>query len=483
MTFNRRTFPVAVGETRTNDYTYSPGTIRFEVNVSGDPYSSWSAYGYALKNMDPPAEKTYSQGYTHSSYTPDGKWNMPVVPNEQIRVYASVRVDNKTYSFWTASTDFRYEDIAAGQTVVIPLNVIHEALDPPDPPTYDYGSVSGSINLELDEPGRFRYHQVTGYGSRTLYNNPDSFLFEFVRTGSRQFRARTSFDEGRTFLQWPYTDGDPLNDRINVEKEITYTKDFFGQTGRLEGDLLYRGTLTNQDLNSYSLYAYGASNFWDSDNNVWVRQPTYGGYAYISKLGTDADNRYRLLLNPGPWLPYRLNASSSNYDKGYYTSFSLSINDYNLYYDGRTYDFGQPVNVVAGSQVLQDREYCMGSVVVRFRDDDGGLLSSPSVSGSGNHYNDTGKRELYASVGGSSAVSNVLQPEVEVHGPPGDYNLGNLRITAQDGSRITFPAFPITLECGVRKGVPSSGVPKIVIEHPPSRAIRTMRFLSHTCLH
>ena len=487
MTFNQRKFPVAIGETRTNDYNYTPGIVRFEVNITGDAYSSWYAYGYATKTMSPPAEKTYSQGYTHSSYTPEGKWNMPVIPNDQIRIYASVRVDNKTYSFWTARTDYRYEDIAAGQTLVIPLDVVHEALDPPEPPTYDYGSVAGSINLELNEPERFMRHRVTGYGSRYLYYNPDSYLFEFVRTGIRTFRAQTWFDDYRTYLQWPYTDGDYLNDRIDVAKGVTYTKDFHGQTGRLEGELLYSGTLGNQDLNSYSLSAQGAGGYFDPVAGVWIYPATYGGSASITKYGTDTDsdgvpdNRYRLLLSPGPWMPYRLNASSSNSDNGYNTNFSLNITDYNYYYDYRTgsyYDFGQPANITGGSLVQQDREYCMGSVVVRFRDDDGGLLSSPSVSGSGNRNNDTGNRELYASVSGSSGVRDVLQPEVEVHGPPGDYNLSNLRIITQDDSRITFPSFPIALECGVRKGVPSSGVPKIVIAHPPAYLITAAETVS-----
>ena len=468
MTFNPRTFPVAVGQTVTNDYSVTPGIVQFQVTITGDPYTSWTANGYATKNLPSPGERTSSQGYTNSSYSPNGSWDMPVVPNEQIRIYARVRVDNKYYYFWSSSPDLRYEDIAAGQTLVIPLNVQHEAYVPPDPlPPPLYGSVQGSIFLNIGDPASFSRHRIRGYRSVNSFTNPGDYFLGYEGIGNRYYRAYTWFDEYRTYLQWPCTDGDCSKDLITVEANQAYTKDFYSDTGTLRGQLKFSGTLSNDDLTSYALSAYGAYRFYDPVNG-WVPQITYGGYASISKRDSDPDINYRFYLTPGPWLPYYVSASRSRYSGGYYTSYSASIYDYSHYYDGYSYDYGQPSTIVAGETLVQDREYCMGSVVVRWRDDAGGLLSSPTARGTANLYNESNDRVLYARLYGSSGVQNVATPEVEIHGPTGDYILSNLWITAGDGSRISFPSFPIALECGVRKGVPISGVPKIVITHPPA---------------
>jgi len=105
---------------------------------------------------------------------------------------------------------------------------------------------------------------------------------------------------------------------------------------------------------------------------------------------------------------------------------------------------------------------------VGFRDETGGTLSYPSLSGSGQRSTAEGKRELQASLSGSANARDELQPKVEIHAPPGDYSLYNISFRAQDGTNLTFPGFPITFECGVRKGVPISGKPRIVVAHPPA---------------
>jgi len=476
MYFNNRDIQIPVGSTVTNDYSFGVGTpaaaatIRFEVNITGDAYNYWTGYGYALQNVDPSAgERTNSQSYTHSTYSPTDTWNMPVVPNDNVRVYARVSVDNRWYYFWWSSSDLRYENIGPGETLVVPLNIEHTVVEPPPPPPpteYDYGSVQGNVDLILSEPEAFKRHYVYGYRGTYIYENPASYLFDSVRTGTWTYRARTWFDDLRTYLQWPYTDGDPLNDQVTVGIDQTATKDFIAQTGVLTGDFTFSGTLAGADLNRY-FYNYGASDFYDPITG-WERQSTYDGYAYQYKLMGNSDSTYRLFLQPGPWLPYRVNTSTSDSSQGYSHGFSLSVYDYNHYYNGTHYDFGEPTYIEAGATTVQDRDYCTGSVVVRFRDETGNTLSSPRFNASGSQRTESGKTALSAS---GSAYSNVLsaaQPKVEMHAPPGDYNLYSISFKAADGTNLSFPGFPITFECGVRKGVPISGKPKIVVEQPPA---------------
>lgn len=466
MTFNSRTLQVPVGSTVSNDYAFADAaTIRFQVNITGDPYSNWYGYGYAVQNVAPPAERTYSQSYTHSNYSPLAEWDMPVVPNDNIRVYARVRVDSRWYNFWY-SPDLRYENIGPGETLVVPLDIVHTAIEPPLPPEYEYGTVLGTVDLTVSEPEAFRRHRVNGSGSRYVYENPGSYSFDFVVTGTRTFWADSWFDDYRTYLRWPYTGGDYLNDRILVQANQTYIKDFVSDSGVLTGNLAFTGSLAETDL-SRVLYAYGAANFYDPVNG-WVPQSTSGGHAYQSKSMGDPETTYRLFLNPGPWLPYRVNASYSDSSQGYSQGFSLNVYDYNHYYNGSNYDFGAPTYVDAGAITVEDREYCTGSVVVGFRDDSGGTLSYPRLSASGAQRTETGKTAVSASGSGYSNVRDALQPEVEIHAPPGDYNLSSITFRAQDGTNLTFPGFPISFECGVRKGVPISGKPRIVITQPPA---------------
>jgi VCBS repeat-containing protein len=107
-------------------------------------------------------------------------------------------------------------------------------------------------------------------------------------------------------------------------------------------------------------------------------------------------------------------------------------------------------------------------VVVGFRDETGNTLSIPRFNVNGTQRTETGKTALSASAYGYWNIRDALQPQVEVHAPPGDYTLYNIRFQATDGTNLSFPGFPITFECGVRKGVPISGKPEILVVQPPA---------------
>jgi hypothetical protein len=176
-------------------------------------------------------------------------------------------------------------------------------------------------------------------------------------------------------------------------------------------------------------------------------------------------------------MPHYINARKYRYDPGYYVNFEMQIYDYNHFYDGYTNDFGSPSYVIAGETVVEDREYCTGGVAVRFRVAGGGLMRFPYVRGSASRYNTDNKREMFVTVKGDSKAPLMEAPEVEVHGPPGDYNLYDVRAVSEDNSQIGFPPLLIALECGVFKGTDLTG-PEIAIVEPPPDLITKEGFVT-----
>jgi len=490
MYFNTRSIQVPVGATVPNDYAFpEAATIRYQIDITGDDtYSDWVAWGYALENVAPAdGERTYSQSYTTSQYSPLGEWDMPVVPNGNVRIWATVRVRNVIegrsyytyYNFWMTPAEYLYQSIAGNQVLPIPLAINHVAPIPDiqEDPQYDYGSINGTVELTSPDQGAFFRHRVNAYGRRYYYQNlplntnPAPYEFASVQTDdlepySYNLRALSWFDNSQTYLTWPCEQGDCANNQLVVQANQNNLKNFFSDTGILTGALKFSGTLADQALTSYTLSA-DTRQYYDPVFG-WIYPPTYGGSAQHTKSGSNVDGSYRLFGQEGPWLPWRVNAYKNEILTDYRSYFSLIINDYRHYYDGSTYNFGSPTDLVAGVTLVEDREYCTGSVVVRYRDESGGLLSYPSLNGYGYRYTETGARELYVTMNGSLTVRNALEPTIELHGLAAEYNLRNIRFQTEDGTYLTFPGFPITLECGVRKGVPVSGKPIIVVEQPPA---------------
>jgi hypothetical protein len=140
VSFNQRSFPVAPGQTVTNDYVYNPGIIRFQVNITGDPTTSSSSAGsWATKAVaDGEKTATFSSGTpvtSDRSYT----WDLPVVPNQQIELTAKIDVSGATgvkrYSFSkTAASPYMLapRDVAPGEVVIVPLEInFVEGIQPP----------------------------------------------------------------------------------------------------------------------------------------------------------------------------------------------------------------------------------------------------------------------------------------------------------------------------------------------------------------
>jgi hypothetical protein len=465
--FNNRSFSVPVGETVTNDYITEGATVRFHVNITGDAYDNWYANGYAYKNVSPGVgETTQSYGYMYNYSMSNAVWDMVVIPNEQTRIYAYVRVmsgnNYKYYYFWYDYPDYRYEDIASGDVLDVYLDITHDDTDDTTHPS-EYGTVEGII--QLNNVDSFYRHYVQGGGdSFYVTTNPGAYVLDQVTTGDQYFYAYSYFDNSRTYFRWPYTGGDSLNDRINIEAGGSYYKDFIADAGTLQSKLKFSGTVNDEELYYKYLYVDGIYQIYDPIQG-WVRQPTYGGYAYQYKYNTDPDpSDIRLFLTPGPWNTYRSYAQHYDYDSGYYKSYQLYIYDYNYYYEGSSYNFGQNAIIAAGATTVQDKNYCTGALVLRYRVAGGGLVSNPNLNGYGYHYREDGKRDLQANIYGNSNVYQAEDPTVTVHGPEADYNL-TPSFTAEDGSQINFTPVQVELECNVWKGLDLNG-PTIKVTYP-----------------
>lgn len=499
----RLTVPATDPPTTVEGIDYSTdATVQFQLSFTegSAPFNYWYAYGYAYKGATTDRGQTNSRGYQYSNYCDDVlacSWKAPVVANDQVRIYAYVYVYgdgyNKRYDFWISNPDLRYDDISAGETLTIPLEVTHTA---PLPGT---GSVKGTIELGqtvdgVDYGDRFTYpkspysyHYVSGYSGSQVYSNPGDYVMNNVPAGitytyhARSYLYDRLYEQDpwrRLYLFWPYTDGDYLNDQITLSEGELAKKDFYNDTGILTGEANLTGTLHNEDLSYYQLSAYGSRHY--EPGLGWVNDLTYGGNAYDQVYGGDLDQSYRLFLTPGLWQPYVVSTYATDVNLlGYTNNSGMTVYDYKHYYDGNYYDFGAPSEIVAGTTTAGPIiDYCTGSVIIRFRvAGDSGRLSSPYVNGYAYVYNDDGKRELQPSVWGRSyPPETVAAPEVEVHGIPADYNLNYIRAYTEDGTQVRFPNIPITLECGVRKGRDLTG-PNIAVTHPPADPILITNFV------
>ncbi|MCI5139377.1 MAG: hypothetical protein D3922_13425, partial [Candidatus Electrothrix sp. AR1] len=301
VTFRQRTIAVAPEETVQNDYPVS-GTVQFNVNITGDAHDYWYGDGYAVKNDTEDAERTHSVSRTknYQSDISNASWLMPAVANEQVRIYARVYVRSTYggvwYRFYWNSDEYLYQDIADGATVELNLNIAHVAPPqpppPPPPPTYDYGAVEGNVSLDLlidgkDYGSSFYRQYIEIRNGVWLSENPADYSLQNIRTGNYRARLATDFRDAPR-LWWPYIEGDPANNLVTIEKDQTVNKDFSEAVGRLAGPVNFTGTLTNEDLQYYSLGCSGIPKIYDSVTNEWIVQPARGGSASMT-CRTDSD--------------------------------------------------------------------------------------------------------------------------------------------------------------------------------------------------
>lgn len=462
VSYNSRTLQVDPGQTVTNDYVNS-GAIRYALTINGEASSQFSASGSAQRNITT-SEKTYTSFSASNSQASHrtAYWYAPVVPNQQIATTVTVYVYCANgYRYFTFNQTV---DVDPGETVEIPLNIDFTCPPPPGGggggggcTAYPF-TINGNVGLSGVLPENFNYTNF--FGNKTANPSPFNYAYNvcaqtytITPVATTYFNKPTGNAEG-TF-RWPYLGGNVLNNRVTLTANQTLTKDYLGEAVPLSGEIRFTGTVTNADLNYYSASFYGEPRVYQG--GTWVqnlpanygylgftRHKTTNGYKRPSQLG------YFNYLSPGDWYTGQWTAQKL-VTTPYQKLSNLNFTDYNNHYDGYSYVFGTPIHVDSGVPKTKDFDYCFGSAIFRFRVVGGGLLSNPYVNGSGNHVNGSNKVDLVATVTGSASVSNNSAPEVEIFGPTGNYTLSTIRVYAQDGSLITFPAINVALACNTTK--------------------------------
>lgn len=470
-TFNNRTLQVDPGQAVSNDYI-NTGVIKFVLNISGEASTYFSSSTWSAQKNITTSEKTYTTWSVSNSSAShrSAYWYVPVVPNQDISVSGSIYVycstGSRVFSFSETGID-----VEPGETVEVPLDILFTCPPPSSggggstPCTTKPFTVTGKVDLPGVQASDFyRTTRSGSYFSFTATTNPYDYssttnycadtltgyaypTTSFIKTGTNA--------EGS--LRWPYLGGNSLNNRVTMLANQTVTKDYVGEAVPISGEIRYTGTVTNADLNQYSVQFLGEPKVYK--NGAWIQNlPANYGLLSFTRNKTSANYKrppqtsYFNYLTPGDWYTGQWTAQKYT-TTPYVKNSNLNFTDWNNHYDGyTTYNFGTPIHVESGVPAHRDFEYCMGSAIFRFRDVTGGLLSNPYVSGTGSHKNSSNKIDLSInSVSGQATVANNAAPEVEIFGPTANYTLSTIRVVAQDGSTITFPAINVSLACNTTK--------------------------------
>ena len=470
-TFNNRTLQVDPGQAVSNDYI-NTGVIKFVLNISGEASTYFSSSTWSAQKNITTSEKTYTTWSVSNSSAShrSAYWYVPVVPNQGIAVSGNIYVycstGSRVFSFSETGID-----VEPGETVEVPLDILFTCPPPSGggggstPCTTKPFTVTGKVDLPGVQASDFyRTTRSGSYFSFTATTNPYNFssttnycadtltgyaypTTSFIKTGTNA--------EGS--LRWPYLGGNSLNNRVTMLANQTVTKDYVGEAVPISGEIRYTGTVTNADLNQYSVQLLGEPKVFK--NGAWIQYlPANYGLLSFTRNKTSANYKrppqtsYFNYLTPGDWYTGQWTAQKYT-TTPYVKNSNLNFSDWNNHYDGSTtYNFGTPIHVESGVPTQKDFEYCMGSAIFRFRDVTGGLLSNPYVSGTGSHKNSSNKIDLSVnSVSGQATVANNAAPEVEIFGPTANYTLSTVRVVAQDGSTITFPAINVSLACNTTK--------------------------------
>lgn len=471
--FNQRNLPVASGASVPNNYVFdNVGFIRFRVNITADtPISSAAVGSWATKNVAA-GEKTatYSSGTPSTSAT-SYEWVLPVVPNQQVELTANINVSDdsgtKTYTF-SKSAPAPYMlipvDVLPGAEVLVPLEInFVEGVQPPS--SNNQGTLEGTVELLGLPSYNFSRHV---FRSTNRYANPASYSFAYSFPGNQYttpklYTPTTNFDTSvDSSLRWPYINGDPLSDKATIYPGTTT---YFNQQragGFLSGSINLSGTVPNEDLLSLTFNIAGVGNNFYGLAPI-VRHATSSAY----KKPWDRD--YLLFLTSGDWelfdvtLTKRLLSPTRTY--------SVTFVDYRNRFDGST--DSAPISIQSGMNE-KDFNYCLGSAVMRFRDAQGRLVRNPSISGKGTHKTN-GVIDLTANVSSSYSSSEYVEmAEIEVFGPPGDYNLSTIQVYTNDGKLVKFAPRSISLTCSTTKTYDFPG-PVVTIESPQAEQITNLQ--------
>lgn len=485
--FSQRSFPVASGETVTNNYVFTPGIVRFQVNLSGDPtLSSAVAGSWATRTVDE-GEKTatYSTG-TPSETARSYSWDLPVVPNQQIELTAKINVFSasgmKTYTFSkTALAPYTLSpmDVAPGEVVLVPLEINFVEGDTPPPSSLNKGTLAGSVYL-LDAPPIDRHT----FNGRTILTNPGTYSRDQTFAAhqySLSAAVPTTFFKDANIdsnLRWPFIHGDSNNNKVTLYPGTTSYLDLERAGGLLAGRINLYGTLANEDLTAITFNFNGVGNVYDAVAKKKTYRENYYGSAVLTRNAAGANVKrtserdYQLFLTTGDWdmTSVTLSRQLSSPTR----TSSVTFRDHTTQYDGQTY-LGTPVHIKPGTN-HKDFEYCFGSAIFRFWDTQGLGLSNPQVYGKGTRQTNGVVDLTVSSISATSTQSGVTRADVELFGPAGNYSTTTLRVTT-NGTVTNFPARNFNLACNTTQIYDIPG-PTLTVTSPRAETVTNAQSLA-----
>jgi cysteine-rich repeat protein len=386
---------ISVGESKVLNYYVDPGYVNVTIKVNGGSLTG-SGYIYFISGA-------YSgRGRVEG----DGNFIIPVVPNENVRLYGqsvSVYV-NGTYVYYSIPN--KYVNVSLGETVNLEweLNVSLAGGEP--------GAMSGDVQVNeiwgevrnrIIGSGPFNNQSGDTYPWRRSFNSyvydEGNYSQTNLNPGRWSMRAEGYFYDYNSNLRYPYNS----NERYVTVSSGGEVKNDFNLTnlGLLAGNFELSGSVGTDSLSSATVYGYGYG------------ANTSGGFAYT---GVDIESGdYDMVLSEGEWDVYRVYMI-------FYNSSSNLNNRISVYDYTKLHSYGGGVTIKSNETFNGgDFRFKTGKIKIRFSVADGSSLNRPRVNGYNRTYvNGTLTQNNIITAYGSNQETTL--GEVTLIGLPGFYD-------------------------------------------------------------
>jgi hypothetical protein len=321
----------------------NPGFISATISVTG---------GGTLLSASVTANKGTQSASTNTQ--PINGFVFPVVPNTGISVGGTATVFNGTNSAGM-SLGTQSVDVAPGQTVNVAFTVGTPPVPPPPPPN-PTGSIAGTF--QFTGSGTVNSATVTAIGptSRAVGFSGNSFVITTLAAGTYTMSASANLNNGDDFVSFP-----PNNAFFQPSRTVIVG------TGQSSVDIAAPQAYVNG-----AIHLSGLANLPDITSGLAsVRNNTIGGQGRDSiAAATDA---YDIIATEGAW---RLDLLQN-----------LRLQRTNPFLDQTISTFQdlraeRAITLAPQATANMDFDWTVGEVAVRVTLSNGGLLSSPRLTGS-----------------------------------------------------------------------------------------------------
>lgn len=358
-----------------------PGHITATVQIEGGSADSGVI---RFKKLGLPY--TYTQHKMGSGSTLVGV--APVVPNNDITASGFVYFEDQKYVLPTQRVS-----VKAGGTASVNWVINY---NPPDKE-----SITGTISsYGTKVPGKL---EVRAFNSRARYArlsrvNSGSYSIPEVNAGISQMSAKSYFNDNQTYLRYPLSAFSP-SAAPDVPVGGISNVDISYDQALITGKFSIEGTKALSEASFLQFKVQGVNSTASS-----------GGLGFTSV--NPATGHYEFVAGPGSWMPRTWSTRWFQNDPLDYIDSSLNVTD----------DEAQrnPISLIAGQTVTQDRAYKTGTVTLTHAMAGGDVLSRPSASGRCEKFDESGQRLYrYNFTANHNSQEDVTEGSVTVVGLEG----------------------------------------------------------------